>query len=914
MKKHLLAMLATTLLAATCAQAQTYVLRIPAQGMVPTVTGHAALTPMQLDFGSHDVGTNSASQSIQVTNDGAAPITVDGISVVAGAGHFGASNNCGVHLAPGASCQIAVAMTPSRSGPLTGTLAAMVAGGTTLIDLNGAGTAATPAATPAALAFGTVAQGSMLDRTATLANYGPGSLRVDRAVLAGDSAGFSIAADACSGAYLASGGACTVTVRFTSADALAHNASLHLQSSAEAPADNLAIALSAAGGPDAAQVSPGSLTFAGTAVGSTSAAQAITVTNPNAFALTFGTPSFTQGQANFVRTGGSCVNGAALAAYGNCTVTVALAPQAAGSLTGTLHLPVGDTTLAVTLTGTGQAGVLAISKTAHAFGNLAVGTKANVTLTVSNTGTTTTSLATTGLAAPYAKTTSSTCGATLAEGSSCTVIVEFAPTTTGSNNQTLTLAGGPGVASKTVDLTGTGVAPAMTFKDNTSGATLSSIVLDTTPVGSNSANLVVKVVNSGTANLTFSGAPFAAAAPFSVVTSNCSTVAPNGSCTVTLKFSPTAAQAYNGSYLSTTSNVTNPTLPALVGTGTMVNVAQIVTGVLSESTFVQRLDGSWTAAGWNNMGQLGLGDTANRTTFTVVPALNGATQVVHSYNHTFARFANGSWVAAGANARGQLGLGDITPRTTFTAVSALSGATQVAMHSSGTFAKLSNGSWAATGGNVGLGGTDYTYFTTLTALSGASQLVVGGGHAFAKLSNGTWVATGYNGNGQLGLGNTTSFTSFTAVAALNGATQVALGNSHTIAKLSNGSWAVTGYNYDGQLGLGDTVQRTSFITVPALAGATQVVLGASSSFARMANGSWIAAGNNGNGQLGLGHYTDRALFETVPALDGATQVVAGRDHTFAKLSSTAWAGTGSNGQGQLGMATRNTFALVSAIQ
>lgn len=353
MKKQLLALLATTLLGTACAQEKPYVLRIPAQGLTATVTGHVALTPLQLDFGVRDVGTNSAAQSIQVRNDGAAPVTVEGISIVDGGGHFGASNNCEGPLAPGASCRIDVGMTPLRSGPLSGTLAAMAGGSTTLVDLTGAGTAATPAATPSALAFGTVAQGSMLDRTATLTNTGPGSLQVSSTALTGESTGFSIVADACSGAYLSSGGACAVTVRFTAADTLAHNATLHLYSSAEAPNDNLAVALSAAGGPRAAQVSPASLAFPDTAVGSTSASKTLTVTNPNTTPLTLGTLDFTQAQANFVRTGGSCVNGAALPAQGSCTVSVALAPQVTGSLTGTFNLPVGGTTLAVALSGTG---------------------------------------------------------------------------------------------------------------------------------------------------------------------------------------------------------------------------------------------------------------------------------------------------------------------------------------------------------------------------------------------------------------------------------------------------------------------------------------------------------------------------------------------------------------------------------
>ena len=77
------------------------------------------------------------------------------------------------------------------------------------------------------------------------------------------------------------------------------------------------------------------------------------------------------------------------------------------------------------------------------------------------------------------------------------------------------------------------------------------------------------------------------------------------------------------------------------------------------------------ACGYNGGGQLGLGDTTNRNTFTAVPALPDgkvAKQVIMSSCHTMILAEDGTVFASGINDNGRLGLGDTTNRNTFTAV------------------------------------------------------------------------------------------------------------------------------------------------------------------------------------------------------------------------------------------------------
>lgn len=93
--------------------------------------------------------------------------------------------------------------------------------------------------------------------------------------------------------------------------------------------------------------------------------------------------------------------------------------------------------------------------------------------------------------------------------------------------------------------------------------------------------------------------------------------------------------------------------------------------IVSGGDHVFALSGEqWYAAGFNAYGQLGLSNTNNKDVFTAIPnppssLLQSWVKFVCGENHTFGLFSN-TWSAAGRNNFGQLGLGNNVNQSSFT--------------------------------------------------------------------------------------------------------------------------------------------------------------------------------------------------------------------------------------------------------
>jgi hypothetical protein len=138
-------------------------------------------------------------------------------------------------------------------------------------------------------------------------------------------------------------------------------------------------------------------------------------------------------------------------------------------------------------------------------------------------------------------------------------------------------------------------------------------------------------------------------------------------------------------------------------------------------------------------------------------------------------------------------------------------------------------------------------------------VAVSGGepHSLGLRSNDTLWAWGFNGDGQLGLGDTTDRNIPIQVGNSTNWMAASAGFYHTLGLHSDGTLWTWGGNNVGQLGLGDTTDRN----VPTQVGSTTNWVGVSAgrthTLGLHSDGTLWAWGENDSGRLGLGDTTDR---------------------------------------------------------
>ena len=183
----------------------------------------------------------------------------------------------------------------------------------------------------------------------------------------------------------------------------------------------------------------------------------------------------------------------------------------------------------------------------------------------------------------------------------------------------------------------------------------------------------------------------------------------------------------------------------------------------------------WFTTGKNLSGELGLANRITQNGFNIIPG-NWST-FRPGYNHTFA-LSSGTpstsrrWYATGSNSRGQLGVSDTADRTSLTVVHVITSTTQLVAGSAFTVALSTNGTiqkMYGTGANNldQLGFVSPTDVTTFTQMTGdwGSFVGAGLGHTIALSANSSvLLGTGYNEYGQLGLGDTTTRGAFSVIS------------------------------------------------------------------------------------------------------------------------------------------------------
>jgi len=215
--------------------------------------------------------------------------------------------------------------------------------------------------------------------------------------------------------------------------------------------------------------------------------------------------------------------------------------------------------------------------------------------------------------------------------------------------------------------------------------------------------------------------------------------------------------------------------------------------------------GLW-AWGANKYGQLGSGDTKERTSPTRVGEASDWAAVSAGGEHSLAVKTDGSLWAWGSNKYGQLGSGDTKERKAPTRVGEANDWAVVSACQEHSLALKTDGSLWAWGLNknyqLGMGDKkERKAPTRVGADSDWAAVSAGGSHSLAVKRDGSLWAWGFNSIGQLGLGDTNDRNVPTRVGDANDWKAVSAGQYHTLAIKTNGSLWAWGSNDNGELGI-----------------------------------------------------------------------------------------------------------------
>jgi centrosomal CEP192-like protein/uncharacterized protein DUF5719 len=313
-------------------------------------------------------------------------------------------------------------------------------------SLSGTGVQAKATLTPNSLTFtsqhvGTTSPGQPV----TLTNSGNESMSILGIATSGDFG----QTNNC-GTSLPASGNCTITVTFTPTAPGTRTGELSVSDSA--PGSPQTASLSGTGTQPQVSLSPSSLSFGNQHVGTTSAAQNLTLTNSGneALAISSITASGDFGQTN------TC--GVSLAANSSCTISVSFTPTASGSRSGTVavsdNAPGSPQT--ASLSGTGTQPQVILSPSSLSFSDQDVKTTSDPqSVTLSNQGNET--LVLSGISASGDFSQGNDCGSGVPAGGHCTIAVTFTPTSAGTRNGTLTVNDSAPGSPQSVPLSGIGV-------------------------------------------------------------------------------------------------------------------------------------------------------------------------------------------------------------------------------------------------------------------------------------------------------------------------------------------------------------------------------------------------------------------------------------------------------------------------
>jgi hypothetical protein len=288
------------------------------------------------------------------------------------------------------------------------------------------------------------------------------------------------------------------------------------------------------------------LNFGTVASGTTSIAQAVTVTNNLATSVAYN-PALSQG-GQFRISSTTC--GGTIAGNATCVMNVVFTPTSSGleAKTGTLTLG-GET---VALSGTRTSLAVSISPALVDFGGVALNTtSAPLTVTITNNGAAQTAVAVNGISGSFTR--GAGCNGFIQAGASCTFTVTFAPgNSTAQQTVNATILDLAGVR-QTLPLTGHGVVPQLYV-------TPSALSFGNVTVNTTSAVQMVTVTNTGTTSFTLNTLGITGNYKIAAGGTTCSAnlaLNANGTCSIAVTFNPTGTTTTQTGNLSIATTIGN---------------------------------------------------------------------------------------------------------------------------------------------------------------------------------------------------------------------------------------------------------------------------------------------------------------------------------------------------------------------
>jgi hypothetical protein len=419
---------------------------------VPKLT----FSPASHDFGSVAVNT-VVNAALTLTNSGTASLTVSHVAV-SGTGFEASSLKRPQTIPAGGNLVVDLSFSPKTTGSFSGNVTVSSDDPNTptaTVALAGTATAQPIGkliATPAALNFNNVKQGTTASATTALKNTGNANVTLSQINLSGS--GFSTSGVA-TPVLVVPGESVTLTVNYSPTSAKTSSGDISVVT---AQGGITSVSLSGTESQSGLTISPASINF-GSAVTGVANTQTVQIGNP-------GTVPVTITAAN--------ISGAGFSASGlplpltlnagkTVTFNVQFDPKSAGPSSGNVSLvsDASNPSSAIALSGTGVAAglKLAVNPSNVSFGNVNVGSTASRGVTITNTGNANVSISSAALTGANL-TLSGDSAVTLAPSQSITVTVQYSPTTAASTAGTLAIVSNATGAPSAIPISGTGVAQA----------------------------------------------------------------------------------------------------------------------------------------------------------------------------------------------------------------------------------------------------------------------------------------------------------------------------------------------------------------------------------------------------------------------------------------------------------------------